>query len=81
MKEYLEAVVGPLLLEPSAMEVTESRDDLGVLLSMKVALPDMGMVVGKEGATAKAIRQLLKMYGARQKARISVRFLEPNKPV
>lgn len=77
MKDYLQGIVQPLLSEPNLLEILESKDDLGVLLSLRVSPVDMGSIVGKGGETARAIRQIIRVFGARNKARVSVRFLEP----
>ena len=37
----------------------------------------MGMVIGREGATAKAIRTLLRVVGARDNARVNLKINEP----
>jgi len=37
----------------------------------------MGMVIGREGATAKAIRTLLRVVGAKNNARVNLKINEP----
>ncbi|MEX0594491.1 MAG: KH domain-containing protein, partial [Patescibacteria group bacterium] len=39
---------------------------------------DMGKVIGREGRTAKAIRSLLRVFGARASARINLKIVEPD---
>jgi predicted RNA-binding protein YlqC (UPF0109 family) len=77
MKAYLEVIVKPLLSEPDALTIVETNDPMGVLLSAKVSKADMGTIIGKSGEMAKAIRYLVRVAGARNHARVSVRFLEP----
>ena len=50
---------------------------MGVLLSLKVNAKDMGLVVGRQGATAKAIRSLLRIVGIRNNARVNLKIEEP----
>jgi len=38
---------------------------------------DMGMVIGREGATAKALRTILRVIGARNNARVNLKINEP----
>jgi hypothetical protein len=38
----------------------------------------MGKVIGREGRTAKAIRSLLRVFGARSNARINLKIVEPD---
>lgn len=77
MIEFLSAIVSPLLKEPSAMLISEATDSMGILLSMQVHKDDMGVIIGKDGGTAKSIRHLVSIYGGQRKARVSVKFLEP----
>jgi predicted RNA-binding protein YlqC (UPF0109 family) len=39
----------------------------------------MGQVIGRQGATAKAIRTLVRVCGMKSQARVNVRINEPNK--
>lgn len=78
ISEYLKDILSPLLLEPTILTISQTQDDLGVLLSVKVAQRDMGVVIGKEGATAKAVRQLVKTYGMLNRARVNIKILEPD---
>jgi hypothetical protein len=38
---------------------------------------DMGQVVGRQGATAKAIRSLLRIVGVKNNARVNLKIEEP----
>lgn len=77
MKEYLEAILIPILTQPEALTVLETTDDQGRLLSVNVARPDMGSVIGKEGQTINSVRVLLHVAGARKDERVSVKVNEP----
>jgi predicted RNA-binding protein Jag len=37
----------------------------------------MGMIIGRQGSTAKAIRTLLRVIGARSNARVNLKINEP----
>ena len=52
-------------------------DEMGVLLSLHVNAQDMGQVVGRQGATAKAIRSLLRIVGVKNNARVNLKIEEP----
>jgi predicted RNA-binding protein YlqC (UPF0109 family) len=73
--EYLTSLVQPLCDYPISTD--RKVDEMGVLLSLRVDLRDMGKVVGREGATAKCIRHLLRNFGAPRNARINLRIEEP----
>jgi hypothetical protein len=50
---------------------------MGLLLSIKVNQKDMGHVVGRQGATAKSIRSLLRIVGIKNNARVNLKIEEP----
>jgi ribosomal protein S3 len=50
---------------------------MGVLITLDVNPKDMGMVIGREGATAKALRTILRVIGARNNARVNLKINEP----
>lgn len=77
MIEYLTAIVSPLLKEPQALAVSETTDSMGILLSIQVHKDDMGVIIGKDGGTAKSIRHIMSVFGGQRKSRISVKFIEP----
>ena len=75
--DYLKLCLKPLLNYPDSLEVFSVHDQMGILLSVKLDKRDMGIVIGKQGDTAKAFRTLLRVFGAQNQARVSVKFLEP----
>ena len=62
---------------PDEVKIERKIDEMGVLLTLKVNKADMGQVVGRQGATAKAIRSLLKIVGMKNNARVNLKILEP----
>lgn len=77
LTDYLTSIVVPLLKFPESFHVTETQDAMGVLLTVDVASADMGVIIGREGDTAKALRTLLRVYGAQHQARVSLKINEP----
>ncbi|MDH4330100.1 MAG: KH domain-containing protein [Candidatus Moranbacteria bacterium] len=75
--EFIEQVVKMLVDNPDAVKVERKVDEMGVLISLDVAPEDMGMVIGREGQTAKALRTLLRVIGARNNARVNLKINEP----
>ncbi len=75
--EYLNDLLRPIAKHPDEILVVETQDPMGVLLSVVVHGEDMGLVVGKGGETANAIRHLVRIVGLRGSARVSVKFSEP----
>ena len=76
MKELLEFLAREIVDDPDAVEVTETEDDRGTLLSLRVAPDDMGKVIGRAGRTARAIRTVVKAGAIRSGARVSVEIVE-----
>lgn len=76
-EEYLAKVVAPLLTHPTELVVTPTKDDMGVLLTVSCNKNDMGVIIGKQGKTADAIRLLTRIVGIKNNARIGVKINEP----
>ncbi len=76
-KDFVEFVVKQIVNNPDAVKVERKIDEMGVLITLDVAPEDMGMVIGREGATAKAIRTLLRVIGAKNNARVNLKINEP----
>ncbi|MEX1123716.1 MAG: KH domain-containing protein [Patescibacteria group bacterium] len=77
-QEYVESMVKPLVDHPDEVVTTRVLDERGVLIQLTVNQEDMGKVIGREGRTAKAIRSLLRVFGARASARINLKIVEPD---
>ncbi len=75
--EFLEYIVKAIVDNPDAVKVSREVDERGVLLVLDVASEDMGMIIGRQGSTAKAIRTLLRVIGARANARVNLKINEP----
>jgi uncharacterized protein len=76
-KEFLEFIVKNLVDNPDSVEVERKVDEMGVLLALKVHPDDMGQIIGKEGSTARAIRNLVRIIGLKRKARVNLKIIEP----
>ena len=76
-QQFIEYVVKMLVDKPEAVKVERRIDDRGVLITLDVHPDDMGMVIGREGMTAKALRTLLRVIGARNDARVNLKINEP----
>lgn len=73
----MEAVVKAIVEHPEEVEVTQSVDNLGVLITLKVNKEDMGKIIGKSGQTAKSLRVLLRMMGSKTNERFNLKIIEP----
>lgn len=75
--DFVVFVVKAIVDHPDDVEVTQTVDDLGVLITLKVNKEDMGKIIGKAGQTAKSLRVLLRMMGAKRDARYNLKIVEP----
>jgi len=76
-QEFLETVVKALVSNPSVVKVKRDVDEMGVLLTLDVSPEDMGTIIGRSGATAKAIRTLLRVVGIKNNARVNLKINDP----
>jgi predicted RNA-binding protein YlqC (UPF0109 family) len=76
-KNFLEFLIKSLVDHPEDVQVDRKVDEMGVLLSLKVNSKDMGQIIGKEGSTAKAIRNLVRIVGLKNQARVNLKIEEP----
>lgn len=76
-KEFVEYLIKAIVNNPDAVSVNRTVDELGVLLSVKVDPSDMGLLIGRSGSTAKAVRTLARIVGMRNNARVNLRIEEP----
>lgn len=76
-QQFLEYVVKSIVDHPDEVKIDRKVDEMGVLLSLRVHREDMGQVVGRQGATAKAIRSLLRIVGVKNNARVNLKIEEP----
>lgn len=76
-KDFLEFLIKALVDNPDDVQVDRKVDEMGVLLSLKVNSKDMGQIIGKEGSTAKAIRNLVRIVGLKNQARVNLKIEEP----
>lgn len=65
MKEAVEKIVTALVDDKKAVEVSEESSERATVIKLRVAVGDMGRIIGREGRTIKAIRSLL--FSAGQK--------------
>ncbi len=56
----LEDMVCAIVEKPDEVKVTQEISDDNIILTLKVAESDMGMVIGKHGNIARAIRTVTK---------------------
>lgn len=76
-QEFVEYVVKALVDNGEKVKVDRRVDEMGVLITLDVDAADMGKVIGRDGATAKALRTLLRVVGMKNNARVNLKINEP----
>ena len=76
-KEFVEYIVKSIVDNPDDVKIERTVDEMGVLISLNINPSDMGQVIGRQGSTAKSIRTLLRVIGAKNNARVNFKIVEP----
>lgn len=76
-QEFVEYVVSSIVDHPDDVSTERIVDEMGTLISLHVNAEDMSTIIGKEGRTAKALRTVLRVLGAKHNERINLKIIEP----
>jgi len=76
-KDFLVSMVKAIVNNPDDVKAERTVDERGVLITLDVNSEDMGSVIGRSGQTARAIRTLLRVVGAKNNARVNLKINEP----
>ena len=79
-QQFVEYIVKSLVGNPDAVKVDRRIDEKGVLLELTVDPEDLGRVIGKRGATAQSIRNLLRALGTKNDARYNLKIFDVDRP-
>ena len=76
IKELVTRIVKELVEYPDEVEVSEVKSETTSVIELKVNTGDIGKVIGKQGRTAKAIRNILASVSAKLNKRFILEILE-----
>lgn len=76
LKDLLETLAGELVDEPDGVSVTEWDEGQSTLLELRVSPEDRGLVIGKGGRTADALRTLLDAVAERRGTRCDMEVVD-----
>lgn len=79
-QQFIEYVVKQLVDSPEAVAVERIVDDKGTLLKLTVAADDLGRVIGKHGATAQSLRNLLRALGTKNDDHYNLKIIDVDRP-
>lgn len=80
MKDLLDYIVKNLVTKPDEVLIDEQKDQSSLNLSLTVDPEDMGLIIGKGGATIRAIRKILTVRAIAENIRINLQLSEPVVP-
>ena len=72
LQETLLDIAKAIVDNPDEVAVVQTEDESGITLVLSVAPDDMGMVIGKHGKIAKAIRSLIKAAAGNTGKKVNV---------
>lgn len=75
-EQFVEYIVKQLVNKPEAVKIERVVDEMGVLLKLTVDPEDIGRVIGKRGATAQSLRNLLRALGSKNDARYNLKIID-----
>ena len=72
LQETLVDIAKAIVDSPEEVKVVETEDDNTITLTLTVAPDDMGMVIGRHGKIAKAIRTVIKAAAVNSGKKVNV---------
>lgn len=72
LQETLTDIAKAIVDSPEEVKVTREEDEQTITLTLTVAPDDMGMVIGRHGKIAKAIRTVVKAAAAGSGKKVNV---------
>jgi hypothetical protein len=76
-QEFVEFIIKSIVAHPEDVQTERTVDEMGVLITLKIHPDDMAFVIGRQGQTARAIRHLVRIIGARNNARVNLKIQDP----
>ena len=80
MKDLLNYIVQSLVTKPESIVIDETSEEGNLNLTLTVDPSDMGLIIGKNGGTIRAIRKLLTVRAIAENVRVNLQLTEINPP-
>lgn len=77
MKDLLHFIVTNLVTKPESVSIDEQSEGGDINLNLTVDPEDMGLIIGKNGQTIRAIRKLLTVRAIAENVRVNLQLTEP----
>ena len=75
--QWFNLVMQGIVAHPEAIDIRETKDDMGVLFVVKVHKEDRGRVIGSKGKNADALRTILRSAGGNVDVRVALKIDVP----
>ena len=75
-RQMMESIAKAMVDDPSKVSVEAAEIDGGTELQLRVAGPEIGKVIGKQGRTARALRNVLAAVSVKQQKRYTLEIVE-----
>jgi predicted RNA-binding protein YlqC (UPF0109 family) len=76
MTELIRFIARELVDKPDEVDVQEFDEEGEIVIELHVAEEDLGKVIGKQGRTARAMRNVLAAAGTKRKKRYALEIVE-----
>ena len=76
MKDLLEFIVKSLVTNPDTVTIEDQQQEGSSIFRLSIAPEDMGIIIGKEGKTIRAIRKLLTVRAIAENIRVSLELVD-----
>ena len=78
--ELLRFLVEGIVADKASIQIERKEDELGILLTLQVAQPDMGALIGRQGKTIQAVKTLLRVHGSKFDKRVNLKVVDYERP-
>ena len=75
MEELVTDLARSLVDNPDEVTVTRTERDGATVFELRVAEPDVGKVIGRQGRIARALRTIVRASGAHQNERVQLEIV------
>jgi predicted RNA-binding protein YlqC (UPF0109 family) len=76
MKDLISYIVRAIVDDPEQVKVTEVEAEHTVVIELRVAESDMGLVIGKQGRNVQAIRTILSAASGKTRKRYMLEIVD-----
>ena len=76
MEELVTYLARSLVDNPDEVTVTRAERDGATVFELRVAEPDVGKVIGRQGRIARALRTVVRAGAARERERVLLEIVE-----